>query len=248
VPTLAALIWLASVAGAAPPSTPAPQAHRPPATHDPHADPGPGPGPHDATSHRRFDDVEYWTGVFDDPQRDAWQKPDALVRALALPAGAWVADLGAGTGYLLRRLAEAVGPAGTVFAVEVEPNLVAHLRQRAERERLAQVVPVLASFDDPRLPRAAFDCVLVLDTYHHIDDRLAYFRRLRAALKAAGRVVIVDWHKQPLPVGPAPDHKLAREQVVDEMGQAGYRLVAESDALPYQYFLAFQPSGTGDAP
>ena len=198
-------------------------------------------GPHDATSHHDFADVEHWQSVFDDPERDAWQKPDELVRALAIRPGAVVADLGAGTGYLIGRLARAVGPDGTVFAVEVEPNLVVHLRERAERERTANVVPILASIDEPRLPRGGVDLIVVLDTYHHIDDRLVYFRDLRRALRAHGRVAVIDWHKRPLPTGPPPEHKLAREQVVDEMRVAGWTLVAEPDVLPYQYFLVFQP-------
>ena len=197
-------------------------------------------GPHDATSRHSFDDVDHWTAVFDDPERDAWQKPDALVEALDLEPGMTVADLGAGTGYMSRRLSKAVGPRGTVFAVDPEPKLVAHLRARAERERTANVVPVLGSTDNPRLPTAGVDLVLILDTYHHLDDRLRYFRDLARVLRPRGRVAVVDWHKRPLPVGPALDHKLSREQVVSEMTAAGWVLTAESDLLPYQYFLIFR--------
>jgi ubiquinone/menaquinone biosynthesis C-methylase UbiE len=196
----------------------------------------------DATSHRRFDDPAYWSKVFDDPGRAAWQKPEELVAALGLRPGQCVADLGAGTGYFSRLLSAAVGPTGTVLAVDPEPNLVAHLRERAEREGSANVVPVLASLDNPRLPAGLVDVVLIVDTFHHIDDRVAYFRRLRQALRPPGRIAIVDWQKRELPVGPEMDHKLAREQVVREMETAGYRLVEEPSILPYQYFLIFQPS------
>jgi ubiquinone/menaquinone biosynthesis C-methylase UbiE len=198
-------------------------------------------GPHDATSRHPFDDVEHWTSVFDDPERDGWQKPDELVRALAIEPGATVADLGAGTGYLSRRLSAAVGEDGTVLAVDPEPNLVAHLRTRAEREKTANVVPVLASTDNPRLPTGGVDLVLVLDTYHHVDDRPTYFRKLKRALRPKGRVAVIDWQKRPLPVGPDLSHKLAREQVVEEMELAGYALTSEPDVLPYQYFLIFTP-------
>ena len=118
----------------------------------------------DATSHHDFADVAYWSSVFDDPARDAWQKPDELVAALGVARGDVVADLGAGTGYLSRRLADAVGPDGTVLAVETEPNLVVHLRERAEREKTPNVVPVLASAADPRLPVGLVDLILVVDT------------------------------------------------------------------------------------
>jgi predicted methyltransferase len=194
-----------------------------------------------ATSHRRFDDPAYWSTVFDDPARAAWQKPEALVAALGLRPGQCVADLGAGTGYFSRLLSAAVGPAGTVLAVDPEPNLVAHLRARAEREGSANVVPVLASLDNPRLPAGQVDVVLIVDTYHHIDNRVAYFRRLRQTLRPPGRIAIVDWQKRPLPVGPEMEHKLAREQVVHEMETAGYRLAQEPSILPYQYFLIFEP-------
>jgi len=194
----------------------------------------------DATSHRSFADVAHWQQVFDDPGRDSWQKPRELVAALALRPGMRVADLGAGTGYFSRYLSEAVGPDGAVFAVDTEPNLVVHLRARAEREHTDNVVPILASADEPRLPADSTDVVLIVDTYHHIDDRRGYLRRLQQVLRKRGRVAVVDWQKQALPVGPPPDHKLAREQVVDEMTAAGYRLVAEPPILPYQYVLIFE--------
>jgi len=197
--------------------------------------------PDRATSHRRFDDPAAWAKVFDDPGRDAWQRPGQLVSALALRPGQHVADLGAGTGYFSRYLSRAVGPTGAVLAVDPEPNLVAYLRDRAEREGTANVVPVLASRDNPRLPPGSVDVVLVVDTYHHIDARVAYFGALRGALRPGGRVAVVDWQKRPLPVGPEMDHKLAREQVVEEMGRAGYALVEEPNTLPYQYVLIFRP-------
>ena len=198
-------------------------------------------GPHDATAHQSFADLPHWTSVFDDPARDAWQKPDELVRALELEPGMVVADLGAGTGYMSRRLSAAVGRDGTVFAVDPEPNMVSRLRERAEQEGSDNLVPVLASLANPRLPARSCDLVLVLDTFHHIDDRVTYFRALRRVLRPGGRVAIVDWKKEPLPVGPPPEHKLPREQVMQEMVAAGYRLVKEPDVLPYQYVLVFAP-------
>jgi ubiquinone/menaquinone biosynthesis C-methylase UbiE len=198
-------------------------------------------GPHDATSRRSFEDVERWTRVFDDPARAAWQKPAELVAGLGLRPGQTVADVGAGTGYFLAHLAAAVGETGTVYAVETEPNLVVHLRDRAEREGLRNVVPVLASADHPRVPRGGIDVMLLVDTYHHLDDRPAYFRRVQRLLAPGGRVVVVDWQKRELPVGPGMDHKLAPAHLGDEMTLAGYRLESAPDLLPYQYVLIFQP-------
>ena len=199
----------------------------------------------DATSRHDFADVAYWSSVFDDPARDAWQKPTELVAALGLARGSVVADLGAGTGYFSSRLAAAVGPEGTVLAVETEPNLVVHLRARAEREKTPNVVPVLASASEPRLPAGLVDLILVVDTYHHLDERRTYLRALRRFLRPDGRVAIVDWQKRELPVGPPMEHKLPREQVLEEMRASGYRLAVEHTMLPYQYFLVFAQAEPG---
>ena len=196
-------------------------------------------GAHDATARHAFDDVAHWVKVFDDPGRDAWQKPEAVVAALRIHPGMTVADLGAGTGYFSRVLSTAVGASGTVLAVDVEPNLVVHLRARAEEEKTANVVPVLASPANPRLPQRGVDLVLLVDTVHHLDDRIAYFRRLRSALRPAGRVAVIDWKAGELPVGPPPDHRVARDLVVEEMKEAGFHLREEPTVLPHQYFLVF---------
>lgn len=205
------------------------------------ADPQPAGTPSDrATASHSFADVDYWSKVFDDPARDAWQKPTELIAALALRPGQSVADLGAGTGYFSRYLAAAVGPDGAVLAVEVEPTLVAHLRQRAEREQLATVVPILASIDNPRLPAGGVDLIFIADTYHHLDHRQRYLPQLRRALRPGGRVAVVDWKPGELPEGPPPDHKLPAEQAIEEMRAAGFELADSLDVLPYQYVLVFR--------
>jgi predicted methyltransferase len=193
-----------------------------------------------ATAAHSFADVAYWSKIFDDPKRDAWQRPAQLVAALGLRHGQTVADLGAGTGYFTRYLAEAVGEDGTVFSVEIEPTLIAHLRARAEQEGTANVVPVLASIDNPRLPVAGVDVILIVDTYHHLDHRAAYLPHLRRALRPDGRVAVVDWKAGSLPEGPPPEHKLARERVLTEMETAGFALVDEPQLLPYHYVLIFR--------
>jgi ubiquinone/menaquinone biosynthesis C-methylase UbiE len=198
-------------------------------------------GPDGATIHRRFDDAAYWSKVFDDPKRDAWQRPDEIVTALSLEPGMTVADIGAGTGYFSRRLSAAVGRGGTVFAVEVEPSLVTHMRDRADSEKTPNVIPVLASADNPRLPPAAIDVALFVDTYHHVDGRREYLATLRRSLKPSARVAIVEWKAGPQPFGPKEEsHKLPREQVEREMAQAGFESLPVPDLLPHQYFLLFR--------
>ena len=193
-----------------------------------------------ATVHHAFDDVAHWVAVFDDPARDAWQKPDELLRSLGVEAGDTVADLGAGTGYLSVRIARLVGETGEVLAIDVEPKLVAYMKERAVREKLPQMHAALIATDDPGLPSAGVDLVLVVDTWHHIDERVRYLAKIARGLKADGRVAVVDFKKGSLPVGPPDEHKLAPDQVVAEFQRAGWSLVRrDEELLPYQYVLVF---------
>ena len=196
---------------------------------------------HDATIHHSFDDVSKWVQVFDDPGRDVWQKPDAVIQALGVAPGMTVADLGAGTGYFSVHLAKAVGEKGRVLAIDVEPKLVDYMKERAAKASLAQLVPVLAPTDDPRLPEHGVDLVLIVDTWHHIDDRLHYLAKLAAGLKTGGRVAVVDFKKGDFPVGPPDAHKLTADQVSAEFLAAGWRKASQWDELPYQYVIVFTP-------
>ena len=200
-----------------------------------------GDGGDDATVHRRFDDVEKWSARFDDPARDAWQKPTELVAALGVESGATVADIGAGTGYLNPHLAKAVGEGGKLIAVDVETTLVEHMTQRAIEEGTPQVEVRLGTFDDPKLAAAEVDLVVLLDTYHHISGRVDYFRRLRAALKPGGRLAIFDWAQGDFPEGPRDDHKIPPHKVTAELKQAGWVQVEAlpDELLPYQFGLVF---------
>jgi ubiquinone/menaquinone biosynthesis C-methylase UbiE len=197
---------------------------------------------HDATVHHRFDDPAAWAKVFDDPSRDAWQKPEALLASLGVVPGMTVADLGAGTGYFSVRLARAVGAQGRVLALDVEPNLVDYMKARAAKESLPQIEAAVVPADDPRLPPHGVDLVLVVDTWHHLDDRVHYLAKLASGLKPGGRVAVVDFKKGELPVGPPDAHKLPPDAVVGEFEAAGW-IVARRDetTLPYQYVLAFTP-------
>jgi SAM-dependent methyltransferase len=188
--------------------------------------------------HRRFEDAEHWASVFDDPARDTWQKPEAVISALALAPSARVADLGAGTGYFAVRIARRV-PEGRVYAVDIEHDMVRHLGERARREGLANLTPVLATPGDAHIPEPV-DLVLVVDTYHHIPDRVTYFRRLSGSLRPGGRLAIIDFTRES-PLGPPAEHRIPPEAVAHELAQAGYAKVEAHALLPNQYFLLFEP-------
>jgi len=185
-----------------------------------------------------FGDAGKWAQVFDDPARDAWQKPHEVLRALKLAPGAAVADIGSGTGYFAVRLAHML-PQGTVFGVDLEPDMVKYLAARAKKEGLANLISVAGATDDPRLPTPV-DLAILIDVYHHIGNREAYFRKLRGSIKPGGRIAIIDFSADS-PIGPPKSARVAPEQVKAELRKAGYALTEEHAFLPHQYFLIFRP-------
>ena len=191
------------------------------------------------THEHSFHDAQKWAHVFDDPARDAWQKPHEVIQALSLPPDAVVADIGAGTGYFSARLSRML-PKGKVYAVDVEPEMVKYLGERAEREGLKNLVPVRGDAAGANLPEPV-DLALLVDVYHHIGERSRYFARLRNSLKADARVAIIDFRMEAKD-GPPRAARIAPAQVKREMAQAGYGLAEELGFLPNQYFLVFTTS------
>jgi len=198
------------------------------------------PAPAQTVDHQEhsFSGAEKWAQVFDDPARDEWQKPDEVIRALKLAPDAWVADIGAGTGYFAVRFARAV-PQGRVYGVDAEPDMVRYLGVRAQREKLANLTAVVAKPNDPGIPNAV-DLVILVDTYHHVPDRERYFRNLQKSLKPNGRLAIIDFTLDS-PEGPPRRARIPADAVKKELARAGYRLVQEHAFLPHQYFLIFKP-------
>jgi cyclopropane fatty-acyl-phospholipid synthase-like methyltransferase len=184
----------------------------------------------------RFDNPEQYAKMFDDPARDAWQMPDRVIAALGLKHGDIVADVGSGTGYFTVRLAKSAA-SPKVYGADIEPSMVSYLRERAMKEGLKNVVSVQAAANSPNLPEPV-DLVLIVDTYHHIGNRAAYFRKLATSLKPGGRVAIIDF-KMDSPEGPPKEFRLTPEKLKSEMDEAGYKLIARHDFLPRQQFLIF---------
>jgi ubiquinone/menaquinone biosynthesis C-methylase UbiE len=187
----------------------------------------------------RHRDPQAYIASLEDPARDQWQKPDAVIEALKIRTGEVVADIGAGSGYFTLRLARAVGERGRVYAVDISPDMIRHLNRRRRDEHLHNVVTVLADPDDPLLPEASVDRIVIVDTWHHVEDQAKYLQRLKRVLKPGGQVVHVDFQKRELPLGPPLETKIAREDLVRQMETAGFALAAEHTFLPFQYFLVF---------
>jgi arsenite methyltransferase len=171
--------------------------------------------------------------VLEDPSRDAWQKPHEVVMALGLKPTDVVADIGAGTGYFARRFAN---HASKVYAVDIDKELLAIIQKNAPPNLTA----VLAAPDDPRLPEQSVDLIFFCDVLHHIANRAAYYPKIVKALKPGGRVVVVDFYKKDLPVGPPPSMKLSDEEGITELRNAGFTLTKRLGILPHQYYLFFE--------
>ncbi len=202
--------------------------------HDPAHRPSEG-----AAHEHRFNDIDQAVKMFEGTERDAWQKPDEVVNTLHLRSGDVVVDIGAGTGYFTRRFATAVGLQGKALGLDIEPTMVTHINAEARKQKIASLSARQVPPNDPQLDFQSVDVVFICDTYHHMQDRVAYARRVAQALKPGGRVVIVDFYKRELPLGPPVEWKLSPEAVTEEFRHAGFQLARSVDFLPYQYFLEF---------
>lgn len=206
----------------------------------------PDGGHHGHAGHDRvheFTDAEGWAARFDDPSRDAWQQPDAVVEMLALGGGMTVADIGAGSGYFTPYLSRAVGPQGRVLALDVSEQMVAYLREkRLPALELANAEARRVEPDDPGLGPGTVDRILIVDTWHHIRDRAAYAATLARSLAPGGRVVIVDFTKD-ADQGPPVAMRLAPEEVVAELEAGGLVARVVEEGLPKQYVVVGTPTG-----
>lgn len=222
---------LSCQSGGAPAGAPPASAEK----HGSHRHPGHGAPGHGL--HEDFSDTETFARAFDDPARDAWQRPAEVVALLRIEPGSVVADLGAGTGYFSSWLSRAVGEHGKVLALDVEPKMVEFLARRAREQGLGNVTPRLVAADDPQLEPGSVSRVLIVNTWHHIDDRGRYAAKLAAALAAGGELWIVDFTPDS-DIGPPARFRLPAEQVLAELQDGGLRAeVVADEQLPKQYVV-----------
>lgn len=199
-------------------------------------------------SHRSMS-LDQYIARLEDPKRDEWQKPDEVLKILKLQEGQVIADIGSGSGYFTLRFARLLAPLkGRVMALDVDEGMVAHLRQRLAQEELKNVTVVHVPPHDPLLIDQSVDVVFICDTYHHIEDREIYMKKIRKGLKSNGRVVIIDFYKnKDIPVGPPASMRLSEETVQEELQEAGLHVTEKITTLPYQYILIAQPTTTAPA-
>ncbi len=163
---------------------------------------------------------------------------------LDVQPGTAVADLGCGNGYHTLPLAAAVGPKGKVYGVDLQPEMLEFLKERAADEALERgtplnLEPILATVDDPNLPAKSCDFVLMVDVYHELSHPTSVLRAVRSALREDGVVVLVEFRAEDRSVPIKPEHKMDKAQIIAEMAANGFKLAAETDELPWQHAMAF---------
>jgi arsenite methyltransferase len=191
--------------------------------------------------HQMHQDSKAYIAFLEDPQRDSYQKPHEVLMALDIKEGEVIADIGAGSGYFSFRFSHHVGDQGRVYAVDISPEMILYLNRRSRELNAKNVVTLLADSDDPLLSDASVNRFFICDTWHHIENQTKYLALMKKMLKPDGQVVMIDFQKRELPVGPPLSMKIAREDLLGQMEANGFRLVREHTFLPYQYFLVFSP-------
>jgi ubiquinone/menaquinone biosynthesis C-methylase UbiE len=186
-------------------------------------------------------DPQAYIGALEDPKRDAYQKPREVVHALDLKPGEVIADICAGSGYFTFHLARQVGPNGKVYAVDVSPDMIRHINRRIRDGKFTNVVSVLAEPDDPLLPERSVNRFFICDVWHHVENQTKYLSLMRKMLKSGGEIIMIDFQQADIPVGPPPQMRIDRQELLKQMESHGFRLKQEHTFLPYQYFLVFTP-------
>jgi ubiquinone/menaquinone biosynthesis C-methylase UbiE len=173
------------------------------------------------------------------PDRDEEEQPRLAVDALKIPKGATVADIGAGSGYMTALLARQVGPTGKVYANDIQTRMLDLLRRNIDRQKLTNVETVLGTIDDPKLPAAAIDLALMVDVYHEFSEPQKMLRGIRTALKADGRMALIEYRGEDPSVPIRPEHKMTVAQVRAEIEPEGFRFVKTIETLPRQHIVVF---------
>lgn len=199
------------------------------------------PGVH-PISGRVFAPVMGWQGApwLERPERLEEEEPDTALDVLKIAKGSTVADVGAGSGYMTMKLASRVGSDGTVYANDVQPQMLQMLQRRIDRAHVTNVVLVQGALDDPKLPSAAMDLELMVDVYHELSEPQKMLRALRASLKPDGRLALLEYRKEDPSIPIKPEHKMSVREAKLEVEAEGFLLTQVDESLPRQHILVFK--------
>lgn len=188
-----------------------------------------------ANEYMKQSSVESLIKRFESPERDEYQQPQKVLAYLGAIRGKTIMDIGAGSGYFAVKLAE---KGAAVIAADVDDEFQEYLRNRIEKNNLKNIETRKIPYDSPGLSDAEVDMVLIVNTYHHIENRPEYFAEVKNGTKIDGALVLIDFFKSEVPVGPPTNHKISIDQVIAELKEAGYsKFEVTVDLLPYQYII-----------
>ncbi|MBI1897929.1 MAG: class I SAM-dependent methyltransferase [Acidobacteria bacterium] len=173
-------------------------------------------------------------------EREIEELPEAALDAIGIKPGMTVADVGAGVGYFTLRVAKRAGPTGKVYANDVQPEMLAMIKERAAKAGLNNVETVLGTESDPGLPKATMDLVLLVDVYHEFSRPQSMLRKIRDALKNTGRLVLLEYRKEDPHIPIRPEHKMSVDEARLEVEAEGYKLEKVLEVLPRQHILVFR--------
>ncbi len=198
------------------------------------------PGVH-PISGRRYAGVMGYQGAdwLERSEREIEEEPEVALNAIGLDPGQTVADVGAGSGYFTVRMARRVGPKGRVYANDLQPEMLAMLASRLKKDNIPNVTLVQGTVDDPKLPAASLDLILMVDVYHEFSQPQIMLRRMREALKPGGRLVLLEYRQEDPAVPIRPEHKMSVAGAKLEVEAEGYTLSRVDSALPRQHILIF---------
>ena len=174
------------------------------------------------------------------PERELEEHPDTAIAALSLKPGMMVADVGAGTGYFTLRIAKKVAPAGRVYAVDIQPEMISMLRKNASKAKISNVEYILGTESDPKLPARTLDVIIMVDVYHEFSQPQKMLENMRAALKDDGRLILLEYRKEDPSVPIRLEHKMTVLEAKTEVEAEGFKLAEVLKTLPRQHILIFR--------
>jgi ubiquinone/menaquinone biosynthesis C-methylase UbiE len=174
------------------------------------------------------------------PEREAEEHPDQALDAIGIEKGSTVADIGAGVGYYSWRLAQRVGPTGTVYGEDIQPEMLTKFRQNMAERKLTNVKAVLGAYDDPRLPKDTLDLVILVDVYHEFSEPEKMLQHIREAMKPGGRLVLLEYRAEDPTVPIRPEHEMTVKMVRAEVEPEGYKFDKTIEVLPWQHIIIFR--------